>query len=111
MDDARYKEYLNSNSWKNLKAKVIKRDGGICQGCFLELPLDVHHLTYERIGDELGVDLISLCRQCHDRIHLKPSYSSNKWKDYMEWKTEKKPKDFDDMTEIEKKEYILKEYL
>ncbi len=34
-----------------------------------------HHLTYERIGQELASDLVALCTACHDRAHrgAKPS--------------------------------------
>jgi len=28
--------------------------------------LEVHHKTYERYGEEIGEDLITVCRRCHD---------------------------------------------
>jgi 5-methylcytosine-specific restriction endonuclease McrA len=31
----------------------------------------VHHLTYERLGNELLIDLVSLCNGCHDQAHGK----------------------------------------
>jgi hypothetical protein len=33
--------------------------------------LDVHHRTYERVGQEQLRDLIVLCRTCHSRYHDK----------------------------------------
>ena len=30
---------------------------------------DVHHATYERLFDELLCDLVSLCRDCHNKCH------------------------------------------
>ena len=65
----KYNAYLVSPRWQKLRRLVIKRDV-ICQGC-LENPIEqVHHKTYERMGDELLFDLIGLCKACHDRIHL-----------------------------------------
>jgi hypothetical protein len=29
----------------------------------------VHHATYERLFDELVCDLVSLCRDCHNKCH------------------------------------------
>ncbi len=97
----RYKEYLDSEDWKKLKSKIIKRDGGVCQGCFESRPLDVHHLTYDRIGEELGTDLVSLCRYCHDKIHNNAHYHS-RWNDYITGKTDKAPKPLtrDEMIDI-----------
>lgn len=32
---------------------------------------DVHHKTYDRIGDELLDDLVLLCKSCHKAQHGK----------------------------------------
>jgi hypothetical protein len=42
-----------------------------CQGCGKQgdNSLDVHHLTYERMGDELDEDLAVMCRTCHEAEH------------------------------------------
>ena len=32
-------------------------------------PLDLHHLTYERLGHERAEDLTVVCRNCHNLIH------------------------------------------
>lgn len=31
--------------------------------------IDLHHLTYERIGCERDTDVIPLCRSCHKLVH------------------------------------------
>jgi len=31
--------------------------------------LQVHHLSYQYVGDERTVDLITICRDCHELIH------------------------------------------
>jgi hypothetical protein len=68
------KEYYTSKEWDSIRKKVLKRDNYTCQGCLQDgLNLDVHHLTYERFGDELACDLISLCRKCHGIMHGKDS--------------------------------------
>jgi CRISPR system Cascade subunit CasD len=44
---------------------VESRDAGLCVFC--KQPFDdLHHLTYERINNELPEDLVCLCRLCHD---------------------------------------------
>lgn len=62
-------EYLNSPEWKRKRAKVMQRAGGVCEGCMEARATDVHHLTYDHVGDELLFELVALCRSCHDRAH------------------------------------------
>lgn len=65
-----YAEYIRGPEWRN-KALILKaRAGWQCQECgraSSEMTLDVHHLTYERLGHERADDLIVLCRSCHER--------------------------------------------
>jgi 5-methylcytosine-specific restriction endonuclease McrA len=65
----RYEAHLKSDKWRVMRARVLKRDGGICQGCLTNKVTQVHHLTYDRMGDEMMFDLVSVCGDCHDRIH------------------------------------------
>lgn len=70
-----YKEYMRSRLWA-WRANRARRDAyGYCSVC-RRPPMgsrapkrDVHHLTYERLGNELPEDLQVLCRQCHDAAH------------------------------------------
>jgi 5-methylcytosine-specific restriction endonuclease McrA len=48
---------------------VLLRARNKCELCGKRVPLDVHHRTYDRYGDELVDDLIALCRECHARHH------------------------------------------
>ena len=65
-----YSEYMKSEKWKAIRLKVLKRDDYLCQACLDAPAQDVHHKTYENIGDELMYELISVCRDCHfNRIH------------------------------------------
>ena len=66
----KYQEYLKSQKWNDIKKLVFKRDKYICQGCLTETKnLQAHHLTYDRIYNEMCFDLITLCRKCHCNIH------------------------------------------
>jgi len=48
----------------------MARDNHMCQYCGGEAT-EVHHLTYENIGNEPLEDLIAICRLCHKDQHLK----------------------------------------
>lgn len=66
-----YKEYLQSEHWKETRRQALKRAGFKCQLCNQGGMLDVHHRTYERRGEEKNSDLIVLCRPCHAKFHDK----------------------------------------
>lgn len=64
-----YDRYLASADWQSVRQRVLKRAGGICEGC-LEAPArEVHHQTYANVGDELLFELVAICRPCHERLH------------------------------------------
>lgn len=66
-----YHAYLQTEQWHLLRDKVMKRDGGICQGCLDCIATDVHHKTYAHIKNEFCFELIALCHACHKRFHGK----------------------------------------
>lgn len=66
----RYLSYTASGAWKARKAKALARAGYRCESCGRgDVPLEVHHWSYERLGHEEDGDLDVLCHPCHDRIH------------------------------------------
>ena len=67
--DRRRREHMSSPKWAMLRDKVLKRDGWTCQGCLRGNATQVHHLTYSHLGEELAFQLISLCRECHEKTH------------------------------------------
>ncbi len=67
LDD--YSDYLTSTEWKERRSLRLEHDGHRCQDCG-ESATEVHHLTYERIGEEQLGDLLSLCRECHRMRHM-----------------------------------------
>ena len=71
------KTLYNSKEWEKVRQAVLVRDKGMCQmpGCYHPAE-EVHHiieLTSENVGDAeiaLNMDnLISVCKDCHFRIH------------------------------------------
>lgn len=64
-----YNEYLGSPAWEEKRKKVILRANGLCEGCRENSPSEVHHLTYEHVGNEFLFELVALCKPCHERIH------------------------------------------
>jgi len=67
--NAWYAEYLRSPEWQSKRAKVLKRDGCLCQGCLDERATTAHHLSYKHVGHEFLFELTSVCGQCHERLH------------------------------------------
>ena len=80
-----YCMYLVSLRWKARRQQRFLRDQGRCQDCGARAT-EVHHLTYDRLFEELLSDLISLCRQCNKIRHEQfkaatkpPRFGSPKW--------------------------------
>ncbi len=65
-----YKEYLQTPHWKRKRNEKLRAAGYRCQMCNRRArPLEVHHRTYERRGEELDTDLTVVCRSCHTNFH------------------------------------------
>jgi 5-methylcytosine-specific restriction endonuclease McrA len=64
-----YAEYLRSQKWSDKRQLVLRRAGGICEGCLASKATQVHHLTYDHVFDELLFELVAICDDCHDRAH------------------------------------------
>lgn len=99
-----YRDYLDSEEWRELKLDLLMNRGCRCEECFDDKQpneLDVHHKTYERIFNELETDLILLCRRCHRLEHNLPILSFRK-----------KETDPDDIAEVGRKlrENIYRSY-
>jgi 5-methylcytosine-specific restriction endonuclease McrA len=73
----RYHAYLQSSEWKSLVSKVKSRDR-VCQLTGSSDNLEVHHITYDRLGNEDLSDLVLLSRSAHQFVHdYYGSYSRN----------------------------------
>ncbi|MCF6331040.1 MAG: HNH endonuclease [Sulfurimonas sp.] len=75
MSAADKKTYLQSEDWHELKQKLKSLQGNKCCLCKSKNNLNVHHITYERLGNEELSDLRLLCRKCHIRQHEHYGYS------------------------------------
>jgi 5-methylcytosine-specific restriction endonuclease McrA len=66
----KYEDYLQTLHWQELRRVVLSQAGNRCQVCNDgDGILDVHHRTYENLGDEREGDVVVLCRSCHDLFH------------------------------------------
>lgn len=66
-----YKEYLQTFHWKRLRTKKLEEYSSRCQLCNSSSYIQVHHRTYENLGNELLDDLTILCSNCHKKFHNK----------------------------------------
>lgn len=64
-----YAAYLQTPEWRRRREAALKFAEGRCSLCPEKRFLDVHHKSYENLGDEPLWDLIVLCRRCHQRHH------------------------------------------
>lgn len=60
--------YLQSPQWKALRKLVIGRDK-CCQLTGSITNLEVHHITYDNLGNEYLDDLVLLSRKAHQFVH------------------------------------------
>lgn len=66
-----YAEYLASAKWRKVRQLALERAGQKCQICGSKNSLDVHHNTYDHLGneDEHLEDLVVLCADHHHLYH------------------------------------------
>lgn len=63
-----YSEYINSPEWTATAAEAKMRANFRCQACGSSRELQVHHITYVRLGQEDPKDLAVFCRSCHELL-------------------------------------------
>lgn len=80
-----YRNYLASANWAVIREGMLWLVDYSCEACGAGLPLEVHHVTYDRLGDESLHDLQVLCPPCHTRAdslrvaHRQRSARFNGW--------------------------------
>ena len=58
------------SSFEELRLRVLRRDSWRCQFCGSRQNLEVHHQQYRsHSGEDCEHNLITLCHDCHCRIH------------------------------------------
>jgi len=61
---------LDPFAYDSLRQQILRRDGWRCQLCGSMSNLEVHHKQFRsHSGQDSEENLITLCTQCHDRIH------------------------------------------
>lgn len=60
-----YNRYLKTRYWRELRKKVLDRDGHQCVVCKSKVLLQVDHKVYRGGGLEILEDLQTLCYKCH----------------------------------------------
>ena len=76
----KYADYLQSDEWFQIRFRALLLARFHCEFCGQPanatgrgpLGLDVHHLSYDRLGEERPEDVIVLCRDCHSDAHEFP---------------------------------------
>lgn len=69
---SKYKKYLSTVKWKELREEVFKRDNYKCLLCGASAE-HVHHISYGGYvseGHSYRLECASVCKRCHDRIHF-----------------------------------------
>lgn len=67
--DGIYKAYIKSPAWFAFRKAIVELRGYKCQLCQSIKDIDLHHMTYKRLGKEDLRDVLLVCRTCHTFIH------------------------------------------
>jgi len=62
-----YYTYIISRAWRARRRQHLNNVGWKCEVCGARKFLEVHHLTYDRLGREKRKDLQVLCKPCHEK--------------------------------------------
>jgi hypothetical protein len=67
-----YKEFLQSDLWREIRGRVLKRDGGLCRICG-EKATQIHHTNYSaaNLSGRSIVGMFAICGGCHKFIEFK----------------------------------------
>jgi 5-methylcytosine-specific restriction endonuclease McrA len=67
-----YYGYIRSVQWKAKRNEQLRAANWRCEHCHVAKATVVHHLDYDRLGEELPEDLMALCYPCHEQMHAWP---------------------------------------
>ena len=76
-----YDEYLKSEHWQVVRARYAEHHprSQSCTVCRSKSRLNLHHRTYERVGQERYGDLCYLCETCHHEAHRRLKQKQWRW--------------------------------
>jgi len=69
-----YNEYMRSDAWDARRDRIMRKRGPACEHCGWNGVVQLHHLTYERLYEELDEDLELLCISCHEAADERRKY-------------------------------------
>ena len=72
-----YRKYINSATWDRRRKRAIEDANNRCQLCGTADRVQVHHLSYDNLGNERQEDLLVVCRECHRLVHVKGVNNDN----------------------------------
>jgi hypothetical protein len=63
---------IHQPDWYQRRADLQSARGHRCESCGVDdVPLQLHHVTYEHLWNELDEDLMLLCDRCHESVSRK----------------------------------------
>lgn len=70
----RHREYIGSERWRERRAAYFMGHAEVCHRCGAEHGVELHHSSYERLGNEPDEHLHPLCACCHEAFHHGPHF-------------------------------------
>lgn len=64
-----YVAYLKTDHWDRVRRAELRAAEYRCRLCYAQTGLEVHHRSYERLGEERPADVFAICGTCHSRQH------------------------------------------
>lgn len=64
-----YNKYIKSKEWRDKRNELFTLKGKECEQCGSTHKINVHHISYDNLGNESLDDLQILCFQCHMSKH------------------------------------------
>lgn len=102
--ESEYDKYLRSPEWQEKRQERLALDNHKCAFCKSTENLNIHHRTYENLGNEdVRHDLVTLCEKCHKEVHEKIKEIKEKNKESKKMDFEKYLLHLNDFCELHKK--------
>lgn len=76
---ANYNAYLRTDKWRAKADAVLRRANRTCEACGVRAATQVHHTTYDHVGDEPLWELRAVCRPCHEAITKRDREARGRW--------------------------------
>lgn len=78
-----YHQQLEHPMWTKKREVILKRDNYQCRICGSKHNLQVHHIKYsndKKAWEYPNLDLITLCEECHKKVHADKNHELNPYK-------------------------------